>query len=137
MLFAPLTTRVHSYLANDYFAVSPFSAPERPFFYLRLQSFPATTSEEVGGSSTAEKRRARLAHAVEAGDTRLRLGVSESPFGPFRPLISVRMLTLQPSDPPDLRFDPFLNARAVTPRGFIHALRRGVYSASQLARPGN
>ncbi|MEO8183439.1 MAG: hypothetical protein ABI895_31785 [Deltaproteobacteria bacterium] len=34
-----------------------------------------------------------------------------------------------------LRFDPFRAGRGVTPVGFVHALRRATYLASQRARP--
>jgi len=36
-----------------------------------------------------------------------------------------------------LRFDPFRDGRGIHPVGFVHAMRRWVYAASQWARPAH
>jgi hypothetical protein len=52
----------------------------------------------------------------------------------WQPVASIRLLEGAAIDPAALRFWPFQTDRGVTPRGFVHALRRGVYWASQRAR---
>ncbi|MBX3261737.1 MAG: hypothetical protein KF782_18785, partial [Labilithrix sp.] len=160
MPLAPLTTKVHDYLANDYFAVSPFSvATPRPgggarpwLVYFRLRP----GSKEPGGvitvepstgpisalrastprsrRSRAEQRRRRFERAIANGSAVFTLGIASGPWGPFAPLVRVQLVSVRLTDPPGLRFDPFRAGRGIAPRGFVHALRRGAYGASQRAR---
>jgi hypothetical protein len=152
MPFSPLTTDVHDYLANDYFAVSPFAVPSRERVWFRLR--PA--SKEPGGvvtiekttgpisslrastarsrQSRAEQRRRRFERAIANGAAVFTLGIAPSPWGPFAPLVHIQLVSVRLTDPSSLRFDPFRNGRGIEPRGFVHALRRGVYGASQRAR---
>jgi hypothetical protein len=141
MGLSPLTTHVEDYLANDYFAVSPFSVPTLPAprVWLRLHPIIKETSASVARhgfspSERASRRRARLERAIATGDARLVLGVANNPWGPFAPLVDVALESIRQSDPPNLRFDPFRAGRGFEPRGFVQALRRSVYSASQKAR---
>jgi hypothetical protein len=129
MPLSPWTTDAHNYLANDYFAVSPFQSQEvtQPF-YLRLH--------HVGSQPTrANTRGARIAQAVRAGEVALDIEHSTRPFGPWQPLSQVRLERAAEFDGEALRFQPFRTGRGIQPYGFIHALRRGVYSISQLSRP--
>ncbi|HEX4340869.1 MAG TPA: hypothetical protein VH062_33405 [Polyangiaceae bacterium] len=128
MPLSPFTTRIHDYLGNDYFAVSPFDAGVGRRLYLRLH--PEHASSDPTGS-----RRARLAHEVERGHAHIHLEVSEHPFGPWSPLVIVSPERVANVDGEALRFRPFRDGRGMHPRGFIHALRVGVYSTSQRARP--
>ncbi|MBX3198210.1 MAG: hypothetical protein KF894_08705 [Labilithrix sp.] len=161
MPLAPFTTKVHDYLENDYFAVSPFSvaAPRSPaarsrasLVYFRLRP----CSKEPGGvitvegpagplsalrastprsrRSRAEQRRRRFERAVASGSAIFTLGVASRPWGPFSPLVRVQLVSVRLTDPPGLRFDPFRAGRGIEPHGFVHALRRGAYGASQRAR---
>ncbi len=128
MPFAPFTTAVHDYLANDYFAVSPFDAGLPRSVYLRLH--PVEANREGGGS-----RKDRLARAVARHDAVLELEASYGPFGPWAPLITLVLQRPARVDPERLRFRPFRSGRGLMPRGFVHSLRVGVYALSQGARP--
>jgi hypothetical protein len=125
---APFTTNVRDYLANTYYAVSPFDVGEARRAYLRLR--PAVSPGACRGS-----REARLASATSRGEATLDLGIADGPFGPWSPLLCVRLVAEAEIDGEALRFDPFRDGRGVSPRGFVHALRRGVYRLSQRARP--
>jgi hypothetical protein len=125
---SPLLTRVRDYLANDYYAVSPFEVGLTRPVYLRLQ--PARESKLAGGTRTT-----RLLHEVELGSASLFLDVGKGPFGPWSPCLSVALERAAPIDGEALRFRPFRAGRGVHPHGFVHALRIGVYSFSQRARP--
>lgn len=127
MPFAPFTTEVRDYLANDYFAVSAFSAPALPRLWLRLHP------EAPPRSPDALPRRARLEQAVRDQRTLLLEG-SDSPWGPWTPFVRVTLLEALEGDPPGVEFDPFLDARGLVPHGFIHALRRGAYAGSRSGR---
>jgi hypothetical protein len=138
MPFAPLTTRVGDYLANDYFAVSPFSVPGHARVWLRLHPDMSRSVERPSMSRSRQnesvRRRRRLERAIANGAAVLVLGVADGPRGPFRPIVRIRLVSIWQTDPPGLRFDPFRSGRGIEPRGFVHALRRGAYSASQRAR---
>jgi hypothetical protein len=130
MPFSPFTTKIHDYLANDYFAVSPFDAGVGRSLYLRLH--PHHASSDPMGS-----RRERLAHEVERGHAHLDIEVGEAPFGPWTPLVTVSLQRAALIDGEALRFRPFRAGRGLHPRGFIHSLRVGVYAVSQSARPAH
>jgi hypothetical protein len=128
MPFAPLTTDVHDYLANDYYAVSPFDVGLEHPVYLRLH--PTQPSSQRTGT-----RDARLTHRIEHKAASLNLELSPRPFGPWAPVVRITLDRIAPIDGEALRFRPFRQGRDVHPRGFIHAMRIGVYRLSQLARP--
>lgn len=128
MGLAPFTTKAEDYLANDYFAVSPFDAPERERLFFRLH--PAHLS-----SSTEGTREERLGAEVERGGATLDIEVGARPFGPWSPIATIALEREAKVDGEALRFLPFRHGRGLRPRGFIHALRAGVYALSQRARP--
>ena len=159
MPLSPFTTRVQDYLANDYFAVSPFTVQQnragdgastaRVWFRLRpatkeagglttitssgpISSLRASTSNSRRGP--AEQRRRRFERAIANGGAIFTLGIGDRPWGPFAPLVRIQLVSIRLTDPSSLRFDPFRSGRGIEPRGFVHALRRGAYSASQRAR---
>lgn len=161
MPFSPFTTRVNDYLDNDYFAVSPFSvatsraggngtAEPRVYFRLRpISKEPGaliTTESPTGPISSlrassaksrrsrSEQRRRRFERAIANGSAVFTLGIAHGPWGPFAPLVRVQLVSVRLTDPASLRFDPFRSGRGIEPHGFVHALRRGVYGASQRAR---
>ena len=163
MPLSPFTTKVQDYLANDYFAVSPFSVPgERPsrdggrppFVYFRLRPIskeagalqtiePSTGPISSLRASTArsrrsrsEQRRRRFERAIANGSAAFTLGIANGPWGPFAPLVTIQLVSVRLTDPATLRFDPFRSGRGIEPHGFVHSLRRGVYGASQRARIG-
>ncbi len=130
MPFAPLTTNVRDYLANDYFAVSPFDAALGRQVYLRVH--PGHRSRLERGP-----RAERLDAEAALGDARFELDVSNGPYGPWSPAVTISLGHRADVDDEALRFRPFRTGRGVRPRGFVHALRRGVYAMSQLARPAH
>jgi hypothetical protein len=48
-----------------------------------------------------------------------------------------RIVLLEPArlDQERLRFSPFRDGMGISPRGFVHGLRRATYLLSQIARP--
>jgi hypothetical protein len=81
-------------------------------------------------------REQRLLREIGRGGVTLELEWSESPLGPWLPLVSIKLERAASLDGAALHFRPFRDGRGMRPHGFIHALRRGVYAASQRARPG-
>lgn len=131
MPLSPWTTDAHDYLANDYFAVSPFQSKQvTQRFYLRLHP---SSAQHVH----AETRGARIAQAVRAGVVTLDIEHSTRPFGPWQPLSHLKLEREAEVDGEALRFQPFRTGRGIHPYGFIHALRYGVYSVSQRSRPSH
>ncbi len=128
MPFSPLTTDTHDYLGNDYFAVSPFDVGVDREVYLRLHP-------QQGSGTRDGARSERLARDVARGDARLVLEAGDEPFGPWSPVADVVLERVAHVDGEALRFRPFRVGRGLEPRGFVHALRRGVYAVSQRARP--
>lgn len=127
MPFAPFTTRVADYFANDYFAVSPFSAPGLPWIWLRLHP-------DEGPPSPRELSRRELLQKEIDEQRTLVLQASASPWGPWVPFLRLTLRELLADDPPGFEFDPFLDDRGLVPRGFVHALRRGAYQGSRAGR---
>jgi hypothetical protein len=128
MPLAPVTTNVEDYLANDYYAVSPFDVGLDHALYFRLR--PERPARHVIGD-----RDARIDDAVARGVAAFEIDASASPWGPWSPVVRVTLLRAAHVDQEALRFEPFRAGRGVVPRGFVHALRRGAYAMSQWARP--
>jgi hypothetical protein len=122
---APVTTNVEDYLANDYYAVSPFDVGLVHALYFRLR--PERLARHVIGD-----RDARIDDAVARGVAAFEIDASASPWGPWSPVVRVTLLRAAHVDQEALRFEP---GRDVVPRGLVHALRRGAYAMSQWARP--
>ena len=125
-VLAPLTTEQHDFLANDYYAVSPFDVSGVGRTKLRLVASRPRRLRERG-------RDARLAEAVRRGEAWLRLELLVEQ----RWVQVARVVLLEPAriDQQRLRFSPFRAGKGFTPRGFVHGLRRATYAMSQLARP--
>lgn len=138
MPLSPLATVTTDYLANDYFAVSPFSVVGDSIgseVYFRIHPQCASAPEDSPPKPTdRQSRRDRVMHAARTGALRLLLDFSSSPWGPFRPLASIAIESELDRDPPDLFFDPFANGAGIQPRGFVHALRHGAYAGSRWGR---
>ena len=128
MPFAPFLTHTHDYLANDYFAVSPFTAPGFEKIYFRLR--PRTPSSGAEGIGRKEKLEEDVAHAHASFD----LACSESAYGPYSDVATVKLVAMVEGDDPHLHFDPFHDGRGIRPRGFVHSMRSLVYPASQRSR---
>lgn len=125
---APLATNVHSFLDDNYFAVSPFDVEDAGVVKFRL-----ATPKIAGGRG---ERKTSLDEAVRSGEAVLRLDMKRP--GILRGWTPVAKLVVQEElaiDQAALRFSPFRSGRGIRPRGFVHALRRGTYALSQAARP--
>lgn len=135
MPLSPFTTRTHDFLANVYFGVSPFEVEGLGRVEWRLVP--------VAPSPAGEQRRERLARAMAQGAS---LSLELAPYsGPWRRPSATRfarvaelLLTGELElDQEALRFDPFRSGRGLMPVGFVHALRRATYAASQRRRPAH
>ncbi|MDB4971159.1 MAG: hypothetical protein JWN44_6848 [Myxococcales bacterium] len=126
MPFAPLSTHVHDFLANDYYGVSPFMLEGVGLVYLRAVPSPPRASE--GG------RAERLARAVADGAARFTLEAKRRGTSSWQPIVTIELIGPVTIDEQALRFWPYLTARGIEPRGFVHALRRAAYRSSQHAR---
>jgi hypothetical protein len=132
--FAPLTTNHRDFLANVYYGVSPFEVP--PLGRIEWRLCARQPAPGIG------PRRERLARAI--AQDRAVVVLEWSPYpGPFErpvaarfaPLLEIRLTGEVELDQRALRFDPFRAGRDVQPVGFVHALRRSTYRASQALRP--
>lgn len=120
-------TRPHDFLANIYWAVSPFVAGGRRL-WLRARARGALNLQ--GGP----RRDERLLDAVHAGRAVLELEASTRPWLEYRPVARVRLVDPVQVEPRDLVFSPFRAGRGLRPVGFVHALRVATYAASQQVR---
>lgn len=129
MPIAPFTTDTTDYVANTYYAVSPFSTKHLEKVWLRMRV------DERPESRAGEARRALFAREVQQHCTFVLEG-SSNPYTGFAAFARVRLEELLPegADSPALALDPFVDARGLYPRGFIHALRHGAYAGSRAGR---
>lgn len=129
-LLASLTTHIHDYLANDFYAVSPFDTDDLGKGKWRLVSARPATE---GGS-----REQRLRFALHHGAATFHLEWRRlGPGRRWRPIALVQLREEVELDQATLRFSPFRSGRGIRPVGLIHALRRSTYAASQRARPAH
>jgi hypothetical protein len=136
-LLAPLTTNPHSFLRNDYYGVSPFDVEGLGRVSLRVVS-PRAAADAAQAAAGGHRlsRGEELRRAVGDGSATFHLEVRRRRLGSiWKPVASIHLLEPAFLDQVALRFSPFQGGRGVMPRGFVHALRRGVYWASQRARP--
>lgn len=126
MLASPLFTNAHDFVANRYWAVSPFEAAGRRF-ELRLSPIDPP---RLAGSRTA-----RLDAAVGAGRAAWWLEARRTLHLRWQRIARVALAHRVELDQEALRFDPFRDGAGLEPVGLVHAIRRAAYAASQAARP--
>ena len=128
MGLAPFTTDASDYLANLYYAVSPFDVPGfgRAFLRMRPEPHHGVDGRDRGG---------RLAATVAREGVRLTLEVRRRWRWRWVPVARVALRERAHVDQEALAFSPFRDGRGLVPRGLVHAMRRAVYAASQRARP--
>lgn len=125
---ASLTTHVHDFLANDYYAVSPFEVLGHGKVKWRLVS--------PGSARARGDREKKLEEAVRAGRAVFHLEARSLGLRQrWHPIAQLRLIEPVEIDQDALRFSPFRAGRGIEPRGFIHALRHATYGASQAFRP--
>jgi hypothetical protein len=130
MPIAPFTTRSDDFLANRYYAVAPFQVPGIGRMKLRL-----VPKEDTVRIPRREPRADRLEADVRAGHATFVLQIRRTLTRTWIPLATLTLTAVADVDQEALRFDPFRNGRGITPVGFVHAMRRSTYAASQAARP--
>lgn len=129
-LLASLTTQLHDYLANDFYAVSPFETEGLGKVKWRLVSSRPVTE----GGSREQRLRFALHHGAATFQLECRsLGLRRA----WRPIARVRLVEELELDQAALRFSPFRSGRGIRPIGLVHALRRATYPSSQRARPAH
>jgi hypothetical protein len=132
-LLAPLTTQQHDFLRNDYYAVSPF-AVDGVARRVKLRAVTRREGTGVLAPGPGLSRGERLDLDVRDGravfELQAKLGRDE-----YLPVARIALRERVAVDQEKLRFSPFRDGRGIRPRGFVHALRLGTYSASQLLRP--
>lgn len=136
MWLAPFTTNAHDYLGNHYWAVSPFDVGHSRHVKFRLSPV-ARDSRQADARATHLPRDRALFDAVNRDSGAFRLQSRRTFELRWRTLATVSLLTAVELDQEALRFSPFQNARGIVPSGFVHALRRAAYAASQRARPSH
>ncbi|WP_224361309.1 hypothetical protein [Hyalangium versicolor] len=126
---APLSTDVHDWLENDYYAVSPFQVSGLGRAKLRVVSSHA----DAPGHTRLE----RLEAALQSGQARFTLEVLPrrgEGAGRWHPLAELRLVEQVTLDPATLRFWPYRTGRGISPTGFVHSLRIPTYRQSQEGR---
>ena len=129
MPLSPFTTRSDDFLANRYHAVAPFEMGGIGRVKIRL--VPASPAREQRELSRAD----RFVEAVHAGRAVFVLEVRRTLHRAWVPLARLSLTEISDLDQEALRLDPFRDGRGITPVGFVHALRRATYAASQAMRP--
>lgn len=135
MPLSPFTTNAHDYLANHYWAVSPFDVGDSRHVKFRLS--PTAPDRQQQSRPSRVHRDAALLEAVAKDSISLRLEARHTFELSWRCLATVRLRAPVDLDQEALRFSPFQTGRGVVPSGFVHALRRATYPASQAARPSH
>jgi len=124
---APLFTNVHDFLANDYFALAPFSIQGLGRVKLRL--IPMRLPTDVG------TRREKLEARIASGTAVLRLEIKAQKIGAkWREVALIEIREKASVDQELLAFNPFRSGRGIVPIGGIHMARAATYKASQWAR---
>jgi hypothetical protein len=132
--FAPLATRVSSFVWNHFHGVSPFVVDGIGRVKLRMRSPRISNRDGL-------PRAAHLAGVVATGSAiyelqarRLERTALRRSWESFARVVLERPLDI---DQAALRFSPFHTGRGIRPVGFVHHLRVGAYAASQRARPAS
>jgi len=130
MPLAPFTTRSDDFLANHYWAVAPFAVAGIGRVKFRLAPLAPTLPSTLG-------RNAALLRDIAAGGVAFHIELRPTFRWPWRAIATLRLESESAVDQEALRFDPFRAGRGIVPVGFVHAIRRRTYAASQAARPAS
>ncbi|MFL5785317.1 MAG: hypothetical protein ACJ76H_11940 [Bacteriovoracaceae bacterium] len=126
---APFFTEHHDYLANTYFAISPFRLPDG-----RIVDFMVNPSR---GHRSGGSRDDKLLGNVLGGRTMLRLMMKERKSENWKMVARIHVEKESDIDQEALRFHPFHAGQNIRPFGFLHYLRIAPYRMSQRVRPGS
>ena len=126
LLLSPLFTDASDFVGRRYWATAPFAVHEHGRVELRLS--PLVRSHFPGS------REHRLREAVVAGCAAWWLEARRTLTPTWHRVARIELEHPVEIDQRALRFDPFRAGLGLVPVGFVHALRRGAYAASQRAR---
>jgi hypothetical protein len=126
---APFFTDHHDYLANSYYAISPFR--------LKSGEYVEFMIDPSRGNRTTGTREEKLTGNVMSGKVILRLLMKTEKQESWKLIGRIRVRDESDMDQEALRFHPFLTGRDLRPAGFIQHLRYGTYRLSQWVRPGS
>lgn len=126
MPLAPLMTHSHDFFANRYHAVAPFELADR-----RRVKFRLTALEHPAHVGSREQQ---LRSAVAIGAARFELAARATLTRRWHQIAHVALEADLELDQGELRFDPFRDGAEIVPVGFVHAIRRRAYAASQAVR---
>ncbi len=127
----PFTTKYHDFLANEFYAVSPFMFEEdNSLFKIRL-----SPQMKTSGKASKISRAQRFENAVKEGTAAFDLQVQLKGRKKWESLAKIEVLHALPLDQEKLRFSPFQTGLKLHPRGYVHFLRVGTYRMSQALRP--
>jgi len=127
---APFLTDASDFLGNRYWGVSPFAVHSHCRVELRLSPAELARPPSSGAGSRADRLRA----AVDAGCAAWWLEARRTLTARWHPVAQVVLEQPIAIDECALRFDPFRTGCGLMPVGFVHALRRATYGASQRGR---
>jgi len=140
MGLSPFTTNAHDFLANRYYAVSPFEiASERTLASSAAEGrrgliadgrFELRLTPQVHG--VVEGTRAeRFAAAVAAGQAVFALEAKKTLTWKWQTVGTLKVTKPLDLDQDALRFDPFHAGAGLQPVGVVHAMRRATYAISR------
>ena len=127
-----IKTNTRDFLANDYFAMAPFSVGDWSDCRLRLRPKPAQVPNAL---VSGRDRHERLRAAVARNEAAFLLEIlCPELAADWQPLVEIQLQQEVAIDRETLRFNPFLNGQGLRPQGFIHYLRPLPYRVSQFSR---
>lgn len=129
LLLSPFLTDHHDYLANSYYAISPFLLTDGKKIDFMI--------DPVRGNRTVGSREEKLPGDVVGGKVILRLMVKETSKKSWKMVGRILVKEESGMDQEALRFHPFQLGDEMRPYGFIQHLRLGAYKMSQWVRPGS
>lgn len=129
IFFSPFMTDHTDYLANNYFAISPFRVNNQ----LKVDFMIDPSRGHRSGGSREEK----LLGNVIGGKVVLRLLMKVRGQANWKMVARILIHDESQVDQEALRFFPFRSGTKLRPAGFLHHLRIGPYKMSQSVRPGS
>lgn len=137
LLAAPLFTDAHDFVRSRYWATAPFVVHGHGRVELRLVPVALAADAAVADAAAlpaAGSREARLRAAVAADRAAWWLEARRTLTADWHRIARIELEAPAAVDDDALRFDPFRAGAGVVPVGFVHAIRRAAYAASQHAR---
>jgi hypothetical protein len=135
LLISPFLTDAHDFVGSRYWATAPFAVHGHGRVELRLVPIaPDVAASAAAPPAGAGSREARLRAAVAAGRVAWWLEARGTLKTDWHQVARIDLEAPADVDERALRFDPFRSGAGIVPVGFVHAIRRAAYAASQHAR---